>query len=256
MLRCIPLKNKALCLYRTDTHAYIGDAKGCVYQLDPTSLLPVLFKNIHAPVSAIASNNDVLYFSTWTGEIHNSKGQHRKLCADIIKTIAIHNGQVFAAAGKTLFIMSPDLEDLVIIESEFKIYSITKNGEEIEFGMSCGKRGTLSLNKIIVQETEHVSSILSVHNDLSGCSDGKVYAGRKLVHQGNGWINSILHENLFSCGSSVVKDHQILYEHKERITGIVELNDMIISTGLDYCYKIYSPNKVMLEDAEFNELFE
>lgn len=252
MLHTIPLANKPLCIVEHNNEIFIGDARGRVLKLKSPFFVPETIAEVAGPVSTIFFGNNQMFYGTWDGILY-SKDKEIKLGSNSIKCGCFYNGILFISIDSRLILLTEDFIKLEKIETESKIFGMDVSQNRVNFAMSNGSVSTYTDKFEKGVSLDHEMSILCLKNGLTGSTDNSIRNNGKLIFEGKGWIRSIWSSDLFSSGPDVYNFNNCIYSHKDEVVGIVEVNNTILSIGLDYCYKIYQ-KEISLTEAEELEL--
>lgn len=247
-LKTVPLANKPLCAVLNDGMIYMGDARGFIYVISGPHSPPKKILETPAPVSAIVCGN-VIYYGTWDGTVY-TEGKFKNLGKDMIKCMTLWRNILFVSVDLKLFLLDLDLNIIEEHNTASKIYCSESFDNRIVFGMGHGYTSVYSECYESAKKYAHDGSIISMKNDLSGDTYGKLKKGNSVLYCSEAWIRSIWDETLFSSGKDVVRDGKVLYSHTDEITGVIKMDGIIYSFGLDYCYKIYSEGIILNEQEE------
>lgn len=253
MLQTIKLQNKALCLAENNNELFIGDARGLIIKVSAPFLITECILTAHAPISSIIFVKDEMFYATWDGLVYkNGKKviQSKKLGRDAIKCMIEFNGEIYVSIDLKLIVLDLNLDIIHSYDTEYKICCMHKTEFELKFGLITGMISGFKDTYIPASKTLHETTILCIKNDLTGSADGSLYKKNKILYKDIGWIRSIHNENLFSSGKNVVMSNKVIYTHDNEVTGVIKINDTIISIGLDYCYKIYKEGIFLSKEKE------
>lgn len=249
MIRTVSLENKPLCLIKNNGKAYIGDARGNVYEiLAPFTKISCLL-SLPGPVSAICFFNDKITCGTWDGIIYYDK-KVLKLGKNQIKAMCVYKDALFVSVDKSLVILDVDFNIIKRYEVKNKIFCIEPREDGVYLGYDCGLVGSYSNDSLTEPKALHSSTVLCIKDGFTGSCDGTIRKNDAIIFQGDSWIKSIVDQGTFCCGNRVISNNEQIYTHEDEITGILKVGNTIISIGLDYCYKIYQKGIIIDEEEE------
>lgn len=257
MIEAVKLCNKPLCIIEHNGSAYIGDARGEVYEIALPFLTPKKLITASGPVSALCFLDNKLFYGTWDGILCQDTKDNNKqiqLGTAPIKCISAFRNWLFVSIGKQLFVLD---ENLTVIEkhnTSDKIFCMDAEIERLRFGLGMGILASYGTEYEGEYKSAHESTILSMRNGITGSCDCMVRNNNKILYKGDSWIRSVWDSNTFSCGRSVLENGKVIYFHDDEVMGIVRISNTIISIGLDYCYKVYCKG-MFLNEAEEQELW-
>lgn len=254
MLRNIPLRNKPLCITKNRDAIYIGDAHGSIYSVQFPYLVPQRLRDAPGPVSSIVFLDEEMYFGTWDGAVY-STGAEKRLGSNPVKCMHVHNDRIFVSVDIKLVVLDRHLAIVEEYSTESKIYCMDFHEGKLHFGLGMGLVSSYGRTYEPARSSNHETTILCMKGDLTGSSDCTLRKEDRLIFSGNGWIRSIYDHKLFSCGNSVYRDGSLIYSHRDEVVGVLEVEGIIISIGLDYCYCIFEDGG-FLDDAEEQELMD
>lgn len=253
MLKTIPLENKPLCIIENNSSLYIGDAHGLIHAVDAPYTHPRVCETAPGPVSALVFT-DKLYYGTWEGAVY-TKDRSVRLGSNPIKCMLGFKGRLFVSVDFRLFVLDCDLNIVEKHDTESKIHCMSVYKDSVRFGMGRGLISSYTDQYGPALETLHGSTVMSMRQDVSGCTHGHLVRGGEIAHMSKEWIRGVWDENLFAAGKSVLQDGKEIYRHADDVVGILKVDRLVITIGLDYCYKIYE-TAFSLDDGDEKELLE
>lgn len=248
-VKTVRIPNKPLCFTVQSGTIYMGDARGEIYKISENYMKAELLITTDSPVSAILMVQNKIYYGTWKGVVCNGNIK-KKLGTNMIKCMAIWNNQLFVSVDLKLYKLDLSLNIIESYDLPCKIYSAECSKTKILFGMGHGNMSSYSDKYEPARKSNHNGSIIALKNGLSGDTYGELRKNGELIYSGKNWIRSINSEKLFSSGHDIIKDGKLLYSHHDDVVGVVMIGDIVISFGLDFCYKIWSENYLISKEEE------
>ncbi|KAF9764846.1 hypothetical protein NGRA_0234 [Nosema granulosis] len=268
MLRKISLYNKPLSLEYESENVYFGDSRGYIFKTSYPFLSVSKIYDVDSPVSSLVWYGGKMFYGTWDGEIGitDFKTKHSiGIVRDLVKSMTVFKNHVFVSIDHIVYIYNLDLELVDKIETPHKVLCFYSENDTCLVGMGVPFLGQIKLEdgsfKLhIISRTVHDTSILSIHKDLIGSSDGKITRmGNVTMFSSTGWIRSIFNGELFSCGKKVISKLSEIYAHEDEVMGVLRIRDKILSIGLDYTLCIFEEDSLLEDELreieELNRLF-
>ncbi|ELA42397.1 uncharacterized protein VICG_00496 [Vittaforma corneae ATCC 50505] len=254
MIRTVKLDNKPLCMVKNSGKVYIGDARGCIYEIShPFMKIKHIF-TASGPVSAICFFGSKMFCGTWDGVVYQDLRQ-LKLGEKPVKCMCSFNNKLFVSVDKRLVVLDENLSIIEKYDTSNKIFCMEEKNGRLYLGLGAGLLASYMGEYEGENKSSHSSTILCMRNGITGSCDCTVRKNDEIAFEGSSWIRSIWDGNLFSCGRHVICNNEKIYTHDDEVVGLLRINNFIISIGLDFCYKIYESG-VAIDEHEEKELLE
>jgi len=233
---------------------YVGDARGCIYEMDTSAACIDHVTTVSGPVSAIAFLNQMVFCGTWDGIVIQGT-REIKLGTDPIKCMCAFRGRLFVSVDKRLVVLDCDLNVVESYDTGNKVFCMEAEGDVLRFGLGTGLIASYTTGYGDEYKSEHDTTILCMRDGLTGSADNTVRRDGEIVFRGSGWVRSLWDADLFSSGRDVIIKGEVAYSHDDEVVGVMRCGKAIISIGLDYCCKILESGP-QISEAEEAELLE
>ena len=84
--------------------------------------------------------------------------------------------------------------------------------------------------------------------------DKTIICEDKIIYSSKEWIRC-MNENLYGVGKQIIYNGKKIYEHSDWISGVLKINKILLSIGLDGTIMIYNENNTSDIDDEELEKF-
>lgn len=254
MIMTSRLRNKPLCMVENEGKIYIGDARGCVYEMNTSIACMDHLTTVSGPVSAMVFFNGMLFCGTWNGTVVQGT-REVKLGSDPVKCMCVFRNALFVSVDTKLVVVDSNLTVVESNDTSNKIFCMEAQNDILRFGLGIGLVASYTNGYGDEHKSAHDTTVLCMRGGLTGSADGTLRRGREVIYTGSGWVRSVWDADLFSSGKDVVINGKVAYAHNDEVVGVVRHGKMVISIGLDYCCKTYE-DRPYISEADEAELLE
>lgn len=233
------LNSKLLSITTTDQVVYIGTFMGDIYKFETFDHAPTLHLSLQQPISAIYPYNNTLIIGTWSGSIYENNIKMLTFGRNIIKALIVFNKNIIVSESNFIHILDLNYNCVSKVDLKCKVlcFDIHKNL------LVCGTNRShfvvfdedLRKSPSVVESKHHTSILGVVHvgdKRFSCSADKTIICDGEIMYYGENWVHAIT-ENAFGDGKNLYVNKKKVFGHNDNISGIVEVNDYVISIGLD-----------------------